>query len=324
MALRGFVFFCAVLTCVAVACRMSPAKPCRTNADCGRYGTCNLATNSCFGPSGPSLTLHIDAPPARPPDALGTTWTDTQGNAWRRNETLVLKASSEDTDVASLTAYVSGVLADGSPDVEVALGEMTPTDCATLGIEAAYCVTISVPLAQPPLPMKRGDFQLRVEGTNAEGGIGEVQGGVTVTRFAWRHDAGAPLKVTPAVGSLGVYLARSAANGNVRALSAAGEFRWNSADTLGDIKTSPAVGAFSAGQETVYVGGAGAYSALYALRGTNGTRVDRCADGSSPWAGDFVGGIGLLQTTAGAVTAPTAVSVVNTPALTLVAIRAGA
>ncbi|WPB78438.1 PQQ-binding-like beta-propeller repeat protein [Archangium violaceum] len=289
--------------------RLTAAHP----QDGGPSATVSLTSDT----TPPSFTVLVPPGDAGVLDG-GFTYADPGSMvAWRRDQTATVRVESDSQDIepSSLRVLVRGH-AGGANLEGLSLAQVSP--CAG----KSFCGTVDVPLWQPGLPAFRGNFSVEVTARDRVGNEVTRTNNIPVTRWKWSFNgASGAIESTPAIGQLGtIYLGTSDSNGKVFALNPEGTKKWET--QVGRVVGSPTVGAFSAGNELVYVGanisGGGV---LYAL-GAGGIVSGRCPEGSS--TGEISTSIALTSTkfNAESTAIETAIALGNGDAL--VSLRPGA
>ncbi|QRO02408.1 PQQ-like beta-propeller repeat protein [Archangium violaceum] len=236
----------------------------------------------------PSFTVIVPAADAGVPDG-GFAYADPMAvTAWRRDQTVTIRVESDsaDLDPSSLRVVVRGH-GGGASVTDLSLAPVTP--CGRL-----FCGTVDIPLWRPGLPDFRGNFTVEVTAKDQLGNERMLTGTIPVTRWKWSFNgASGSIEATPAVGQLGtIYFGTSDSNGKVFALNPEGTKKWET--SLGKVVGSPALGAFSAGTELVYVGAnSSSGGVLYAL-GADGGVSTRCPGGNA--SGEILASVAIAST----------------------------
>jgi hypothetical protein len=238
-----------------------------------------------------AVTLTVDAVPPTFSIAFSAPPTRSQGSAtqaderdpatgydmaFRRDESVMVSVAANEA-VSDVKLTVVGIgpgatAGQAQPPVTVQPGG----NCSG---NPLFCGTATVDLSAPEMRDVRGSMDFRVEGQDAVGNHGSAAAGLKVTRWKWGFDSAGPISGSPAVGARGfVYVGTNVTTGAGRMLAVGpdGARKWEAA--VGDTSGSPAVGAFNANEEYVYVAarnGSGAF--LYALRGSDGTEKAKCS-----------------------------------------------
>ncbi|HEX8700497.1 MAG TPA: hypothetical protein VF815_16730 [Myxococcaceae bacterium] len=236
--------------------------------------------------------------------------------AFRRDETVTVTVSANET-VASAVLTVTGIGPGGSAGQTQTLTLQTAGTCGA----SPYCVTATVDLSTLEMSAFRGNMVFRVEGQDGAGNRGSDTENLPVTRWKWAYDAIGSLVGSPAVGALGtVYIGTNVTTGEGKlfAISPDGSRKWEA--PVGDVSGSPAVGAFSSGEETVYTPGkTPGGSFLYALRSSTGAEEAKCTyTGASDVPGSLA--VGATIVTLG-VTTETGVAIYGGSPVRVVGIR---
>jgi len=268
----------------------------------------------------PTFTISFSAPPAR---ATGNVTTADQrdpmlAGAFRRDEPVTVTVSANE-NVVSFDMTVAGIASGGNPGQTQTVTMQPAGTCGT----SPFCRTATVDLSTLEMNVFRGNMTFRVEGQDGAGNRNSATAALPVTRWKWAYDANANISGSPAVGAQGTaYVGATAGvgTGKVVALNPDGSRKWEAA--VGEVAGSLAVGAFTAGEEHVYVGGKTASgSALYALRSSDGNESAKC---SYTNATDVVGALAVGATAVTGGTTETAVGVYNGAPVRIAGIRPNA
>jgi hypothetical protein len=259
----------------------------------------------------PVFTLSLSSPRSR--STGGAAQADerdpAQGydTAFRRDESVTVTVTA-DEPVREVKLFVTGIGPGGSAGAELPGMALQPrSGCAGA---PAYCGGASVDLSLPEMRSFRGTMGLRVEGLDEAGNRGVASSSVKVTRWSWAYEAGGKIAAAPAVGNrgdlyFGTYLFTGA--GKFFALTPSGAAKWSL--PLGDVMTSPAVGALNQGDEYIYVSSkTGNNVFLNALR-IDGTLKSRCAFAAGAY--DFEGALAVSRTTVSLGTVETGLGIYN-------------
>jgi hypothetical protein len=230
----------------------------------------------------PTFTIAFSNPPARS-SGSGTQADErdpTPGYdvAFRREESVTVSISA-DEPVNNVTLTVVGIGPGGTAGQAQAPVPVQPG--GTCNGSPAFCGNVTVDLSTLDMRDVRGSADFQVAGVDAVGNRGTKSAGLKVTRWKWAFDAAGPISGSPAVGTRGViYFGTNITNGTGKmfAVKPDGTSQWAAPIAIGDISGSPAVGAFNANEEYVYVAarnGSGPF--LYALRGSDGSEKFKCA-----------------------------------------------
>jgi hypothetical protein len=267
--------------------------------------------------TGPAFLVEVPAAPARADGGALAGFDPEPGFelAWRRDEKVTVDVTSlnDDVDPSTVTLKALGYDA-GAPGPALAVAQKT------LGCLKPYCGTVEVDLSKPELKAFRGIFGLVASGRDRVANAGGGDAGVKVTRWKWAFDvapAAAPIKTSPAIGTLGtVYFGTVAlgSTGTLYALNPDGTVKW--AYDAGAIEASPAVGVSDAGAETVFVASTNPTGAAIAALTAGGVLTTACsqAGGSTSNASlaisdttfaleTVVTGVGLINSAGGRITA---------------------
>jgi outer membrane protein assembly factor BamB len=285
-------------------------------AAAGLSNTVNVTVDSVP----PTFDITFSAPPTRatPGNVTVADQRDpTVGfdTAFRRDESVTVTVSANET-VASVTLTVTGIGPGGSPGQTQTL---TLAPAGTCGA-SPYCGAVTVDLSTLDMRAFRGTMVFRVEGQDGAGNRGTDTADLPVTRWKWMYDGVGNIVGSPAVGAQGtVYIGTNVTTlaGKVYALNPDGTRKWET--TVGDVSGSPAVGAFNAGEEYVYIAGrTGSGSFLYALRFSDGTEKAKC---SYTNATEVPGALAVGPITLGVVTSETGLAIYNGNPVRIVGIR---
>ncbi|MDC0713047.1 hypothetical protein POL68_31585 [Stigmatella sp. ncwal1] len=231
----------------------------------------------------PTFTISFSNPPTRFPGNPGLQaeqrdQTSGYEGAFRRDEPVTVTISSNDDSVSKVNLTVVGIGAGGvagrtEPIITVDLQKRTSCPGGQ-----PVCGEKVVDLSAPEMSDFRGAMRFQASGQDGAANLGtsaEVQ--LRVTRWKWMFEAVTAIHGTPAVGNMGtVYFGTNSnsKSGKTFGVDPVGGKKWTF-DT-GDVAGSPAVGAWNANEEYVYVAGRGNTSALYAIR-SDGVEKQRCS-----------------------------------------------
>jgi hypothetical protein len=268
----------------------------------------------------PTFDITFSAPPVRatPGNVTIADQRDPMlgfATAFRRDESVTVTVSANET-VASVTLTVTGIGPGGNPGQTQTL---TLTPAGTCGA-SAYCGTVTVDLTTLDMRAFRGNMVFRVEGQDGAGNRSTDTADLPVTRWKWAYDAAGPISGSPAVGAQGtVYVGTNVTTlaGKLFAINPDGSQKWEA--PVGDVSGSPAVGAFSGGEEYVYTGGKTASgSFLYALRSSTGADATKCNYAN---ATELPGAIAVGATPITVGSAETGVAIYNGSPVRVVGVR---
>jgi hypothetical protein len=157
-----------------------------------------------------------------------------------------------------------------------------------------------------------GTYGLVAAGSDMAGNTASADGGIDVTRWNWMFDTKSSIQVTPAIGHSGsIYFATFGSG--FYALDSDGQAKWPTKKTLGEISSSPTIGAWNGTDETLYVaatavGNPTLGASLYAFQGSDGGLTSRL-DGDA--GTDIEGSLAVTQTTVDGGTAESVAAVFN-------------
>jgi hypothetical protein len=226
----------------------------------------------------PTFEIAFSAPPTR---AMGNVMIADQKDpetgfdtAFRRDESVTVTVSANET-VTNVVMTVVGIGPGGSPG-QTQTVELQPA--GTCGA-SPFCRTATVEFSTLEMSAFRGTMEFRVEGQDGAGNRGSAMGGLKVTRWKWAYGGVGNIVGSPSVGARGtLYFGTNVTTGTgkIFAINPDGSRKWET--TVGDVSGSPAVGAFSSGEEYVYAAARTTTTAsLYALRSSDGTERAKCS-----------------------------------------------
>jgi outer membrane protein assembly factor BamB len=268
----------------------------------------------------PVFTISFSSPPPR---AMGNVTTADQrdpgsAGAFRRDESVTVTVSANET-VASFDMTVAGIGTGGNPGQTQTVTMQPAGSCGT----SPFCRTATVDLSTLEMNVFRGNMTFRVEGQDGAGNRSSASATLPVTRWKWAYDAIANINGSPAVGAQGTaYVGATVGigTGKVVALNPDGSRKWET--SVGEVAGGVAVGAFTAGEEHVYVAGkAASGSSLFALRSSDGAERVKC---SYTNATDVPGAIAVGTTSLTIGTAETGVTIYNGSPVRVVGVRPNA
>lgn len=238
--------------------------------------------------------------------------------AFRRDESVIVRVSANEP-VNEVTLTVIGIGAGGTPGQALAA---KPVANGASGCPGAppFCGSVTVDLFEPEMIPFRGEMGFRVEGKDAVENQSSKTAQLRVTRLKWAFDAQGAINSTPAVGSRGtVYFGTDETIGKMFAVGPDGALKWPAALSLGQIGSSPAVGAPNGTEEYVYVSAkSGANAVFYALQGSNGGTKASCPLGSNSEVESAIA-VGPTPLTVG--TTESGIAVFNSTPAEIVALR---
>jgi hypothetical protein len=232
----------------------------------------------------PTFTLNFSNPPVRRPGIAGLQAEHRDPaagyeRAFRRDETVNVIVSADDAALSQAQLTVVGIGPGGMlgrTERHVTVDMQPRADCPG---GQPVCGEKSVDLSVPEMSSFRGAMTFRVTGQDRSGNKGQsTEMLLRVTRWRWAFDAAGRVEGTPAIGSRGlIYFGTNSGVrvGRTFGLGSDGDTQW--VVTSGDVVGSPAVGAWSGGEESVYIAARdGNDMGVYAFR-SDGTQEVRCA-----------------------------------------------
>ncbi|HLL03881.1 MAG TPA: hypothetical protein VK539_25070 [Myxococcaceae bacterium] len=253
----------------------------------------------------PTFTISFSAPPPR---AMGNVTTADQrdpmlAGAFRRDEPVTVTVSANE-NVVSFDMTVAGIASGGNPGQTQTVTMQPAGSCGT----SPFCRTATVDLSTLEMNVFRGNMTFRVEGQDGAGNRSSTTATLPVTRWKWAYDGNGPIVGSPAVGSRGtIYFGTnlSTGQGKMFGINPDGSRKWE--NVVGDVSGSPAVGAFSGGEEHVYTAARTASTqSLLALRFSDGSKRLDCPYSN---ATEVPGSLAVGSTAATVGTVETAVGV---------------